>query len=249
MNFLKHIQILVFVLFPACLMGMESGSWTEHDKFGNPIILECHKVTDYKILFNWEKKLMPIIMQAFADEPMDLVNFLLDKQGKVKQEHTEMVEGLTGEEREKLDWKIAISKTDKKSRMKSIELWFVQKFKRAEKQLVTTQQNPINFVVVVAKSDPFNIWGFAIFQICRSDVTLSLLAVLPSAQGKGLARPLVFSLTSKHFADLKLIPETRRIHLGTEIWNIKAQAIYKKLGFMAQDQDETSILFEYTVKS
>ncbi len=249
MNFLKHIQILVFVLFPACLMGMESGSWTEHDKFGNPIILECHKVTDYKILFNWEKKLMPIIMQAFADEPMDLVNFLLDKQGKVKQEHTEMVEGLTGEEREKLDWKIAISKTDKKSRMKSIELWFVQKFKRAEKQLVTTQQNPINFVVVVAKSDPFNIWGFAIFQICRSDVTLSLLAVSPYAQRTGLAGLLVFSITSKPLSDLRLIPKTRRIRLGTEIWSTHAQAIFKRFGFKELYRDGIYIVFEYTVKS
>lgn len=68
MNISKHIQILVLVLFPAWLMGMDQGSWIEQDKLGHNVLIEWRKITDYRDLLRAERELVPVMAAAFQHE-------------------------------------------------------------------------------------------------------------------------------------------------------------------------------------
>lgn len=241
MKILKRIQILVLILLPVCLMGMDNGYWIEADKLGKNVTIEWHKATDYKTSFAWAEKLTPIMAEVFADEPRDLRAFLLDDTLQVKKEYANIVKSFSPEEREELDWKISISDADRELRVEAIKQRLQKQNEPAKAHF--QEQDPITTFVVVAKNNDNDLLGFAIFRLPPNDTVASLvlLGVAPSAQGKGLARSLVFSI-------LKLMPTTKYISLCTEIWNTKAQAVYTKLGFTVCRQKGSYVSFEYEVK-
>ena len=247
MNFLKHIQILSLVLFPACLTGMEQGSWVEQDKHGENISIEWHKVTDCKTLLELEEQLMPVSAEAFADEAIDLRNFLLDDKFQIKKEFIEIAEGLSHGDREELDAKIAISNTDRMSRVGYLRQMFLQKFEKTKAVLLIHSKHVLNsiYFVVTAKDKAGEVLGLAIFNINSddcSDVWVDQLAVLPKAQGRGLARLLMFSI-------LKLNPEIACIGLNTELWNVKAREMYTQaFKFTERRIKDFTVWFEHFVK-
>ncbi|HBS47649.1 TPA: hypothetical protein DEO28_04790 [Candidatus Dependentiae bacterium] len=104
--------------------------------------------------------------------------------------------------------------------------------------------NETNFIVTSKELDG-TILGFTIFHI-QSDsrlgyVELEPLCIHPSAQGRGLSRFLVFSI-------LKILPEIKEIGLITDMSNIQAITVYKKLGFFeSRREGSPSLCFTYKV--
>ena len=105
------------------------------------------------------------------------------------------------------------------------------------------------WLVVMAKNggiDKDEVLGCVVFDLMpeveEGEVELEPLAVLPSAQGRGLSRKLIFSI-------LKIRPETKQIRLGTAIWNTKARQVYKFLGFVEDKIEKFSVEYIYIVFS
>ncbi len=241
---LRAMESAVQITSPlGMLTDATQGVWTQYDKHGTPVILEWYKVTDYQTFFDLEEMLIPTQAEVFADEPKDLRDFLLDDTLQIKEEYAAIIESLSTEEREELYAKIATSGADREIRVESTKQALLQQLEKARAHLLITPQDLGTSFVVIVKNEEGDIWGFAIFRFPEHDVaSLDLLGVMPSAQGKGLARILVFSI-------LKLAPETKYIFLGTEIWNTQAQAVYKALGFTIDKQRGCYVSFEYEVKS
>lgn len=253
MNIFKHIQILVLVLAPACLMGMDPaidakvpevafGSWIETDKYGKNVTIEWHKVTDFKTFFDLNEKLTATAAKVFADEAMDLKAFLLDDTLQIKESYIETFKSLSNGEREELDAKLAMARLDREARVTAMLQALRQQIEMAKASILKAPQDPGVCFIVTVKNEECDVLGFAIFRLLESKiVSLDLLGVIPTAQGRGLAKILVFSI-------LKLNMETKSIILGTELWNTTAQAVYKKLGFMVCKQKGFYISFEYELK-
>jgi GNAT superfamily N-acetyltransferase len=240
-NFFKK-SILCF-LFPFTLMGMESsdhGSWADTDNTGNQIVIEWYKISTYKRFFElWEQWLLPVFTAAFADE----YKILIDENYEIKEEYREAVKDF--DEEEDLHEAIRFYKTNNgKSRLTILDTLIRnarEKVAAAKKQTLQLRYQE-STLVVMAKNKENEILGFTAFhmkpEFKEGEVLLEPIAVLPSAQGRGLARKLVFSI-------LTLKPETTRIFLGTNIWLRQAQDVYKRLGFSAYEESDYSIKFEY----
>jgi GNAT superfamily N-acetyltransferase len=266
MNILKRIQVLLLALFPACSCGMKknSGTFPALDKKGAPIIfegspvlLEWHKITDHATMVELQKKVLPVVAEAFADEVKD---FLLDEQYRVKKEYQrrlgieEKAETQSDKIKEPIGENpfVATARLDRTKRVEfSRQQW--------EQWFATTAQSmkdiPFTYFFVVAKSGRGDILGFTAFYMSpklttffpefdvytEGDVVLEPIAVTPKAQGIGLARPLVFSI-------LRLAPEAKRILVGTRIWITNAIVMYNKLGFTEYKREGIGVKFKCQVK-
>ncbi|MFH1254245.1 MAG: GNAT family N-acetyltransferase [bacterium] len=267
MNIFKRIQILVLVLFPACLFGMKQTTTVLDvqarafvadinlmtykileavDKKGNKVILECYKIGNIASAFEMQKKALAVISEAFADEIYDF----LDDNLQIKAEYVDAVKDRYKEA--ELASLIKIASLCKDDRKKRVELTRQEWEKSIEENATSVKDLPGQSFVVMAKNikgDLLGVVTFLISPLCThyfqdftdGDVVLEPIAVAPTAQGCGLARLLVFSI-------LTLMPETTRILLGTKIWNKKAQAVYKGLGFSVYSQKSASIKFVYAAK-
>ncbi len=102
------------------------------------------------------------------------------------------------------------------------------------------------YIVTVRDFDDHKILGFAIFYLKpeygKDFVWLEHLAIIPSAQGRGLSRNLIFSI-------VRIYPDTKRILLGVRYENSKAQKIYKHLGFKKIQTHEYGYVLEYKLLS
>lgn len=242
MNIFKHVQILVLILFPVCLFGMDSEPWV-YDKNGDKVWIEAYSVTDFKTFLAWERYLCPIIAEAFADEPVDIANFLINGK-QINKKNVELIEGaLSAEEREELRAKIEVSCADRKARVEFVQRRFSAKLFTDIFELSLNPRKLGTSFVILAKNEAKQTLGFAIFRFLKDDViALELLGVIPSAQRRGLSRLFMRSI-------LELVPGIKHIVVGTEIWNTKAQAVYKALGFTEDKRCGCYVSFEYEVKS
>ena len=262
MNVFKRIQILVLGLLSTCSCGSKktSGTLPALDKKGNPIIcggspvtLEWYKTTDHATMIELQKKALPILAEAFADEVKD---FLLDDQFKLRKEYAPPPQPHDKTQQEKIpneDPFIANARLDRKKRVKFARQRFEQ-WLTTTAQLMKTLQ--FTYFLVLAKNNKNKIIGVTAFYISPSlpaffpefniykdgDVVLDPLAIFPNAQGIGLARPLVFSI-------LKLAPEIKRILVGTRIWITNAIEIYKRFGFIEYEREGIAVKFKYVVKN
>ncbi|MFH1254244.1 MAG: GNAT family N-acetyltransferase [bacterium] len=210
MNISKHIQILVLVLFPACLMGMGHGCWTEQDKLGRNVLIEWRKITDYQKLLDAERELIPVMAAAFQHEVImskdPVENSILATTSLQQQNEAEM-----------------------------------SKYLQRQKIKIFT-----SFVVIVKDVGSDKILGFAMFhskpKFEKGCIQLEPLAVIPAAQGRGLSRKLVFSI-------LKLMPGVNQIELFVRHENVKAQAVYKSMGFSVHEELKFGKRLKYVIKS
>ncbi len=207
MNFLKHIQILVLGLFPVCLVGMEHGSWIDHDKHGKCILIEWRKITDYQKLLGAERELVPVMAAAFQHEK---------KMAETVAENTALAA------------KYLLQKNDEAT----------GKYLQGQKV-----KNHTCLVVTVKDVGSDNILGFTIFRSKPkfnepTCVQLEPLAIIPEAQGRGLARKLVFSI-------FEIDPTFNHIFLFVRKENTNAQGCYKTLGFTHFQGNEIGFFLEY----
>jgi len=232
--------ILGILLFPTCLLGMEQGSTKENDIFGNSVTLEWYKITDYKMRLNLYEQLVPEYSESFADNERE---FLLDDALHIKKEYAEVVNAIPPEN----PWKsrIAIASADRKTRVEYWKQDILQSIAKKRAELLDPPKknyNTSSFFMVIAKDKTSTIMGFASFRLSHSaaDVVayLDVLAVVPTARRRGLAKLLVRSI-------LKSIPEATQIGLNTRIWNTRAQAFYISLGFTEYDRHDSEISFQW----
>lgn len=243
MRIFKKTFVFALLLLPICLFSMKQGSWEETDKCGNSVMYEWQKITDYTIFLNVWTTLIPTFAEAFADNERE---FLLDPITlQIKKEYVEIVNALPANDR----WvpRIAIASADRDAR---VECWKQKALQSVEEKKVTLLMHPENlpnhtstFFILIAKSKTSDILGFAVFVISPQDASVGsafcdVLGVVQNARGRGLARPLVLSI-------LTVMSEIKHIHLKTRIWNTRALAVYKKLGFTEYGLDGCGISLEY----
>lgn len=243
----KRVQLfLTLLLFPAVLIGAcadsDMGSWQVTDKKSELVTLKWHKITDYQTYFALYKQLTPVIAEAFADEA---INFVLDEQLHIKQEYIEIIQKLSPASRKELEDLIVASHLQRTERIAYAQDRLSHML---EIDAAATKEFSDTCFMVIAKNATSDILGFAIFKQdpelqAAAAQELDLLAIDPRAQGRGLARFLVFSI-------LRLVPETKHIVLGTKSWNTKAQDVYKALGFkVCNTKVPGNVTFEYEVQS
>lgn len=208
MNIFKQIQLLILVLIPVCLMGMNQGSWIDHDKQGNSVLIEWRKITDYQKLLEAERELVPVMAAAFQHEK---------KMAETVAENTVLAAKYLLQKNEE-----ATSKYLQSGKVK----------------------NHICFVVTVKDANSDKVLGFTIFRSKPkfdepSCVQLEPLAIVPEAQGRGLARKLAFSI-------FEIDSAFDHIFLFVRKENTKAQDVYKKaLGFTHLDENKIGFFLEY----
>jgi len=242
MNFVKQIYIVALALFPACLMGMELPSNTDHgilkkyDKHGAPITLEWYKTHDAKTLSDLLKPLIPVMADAFADEAILFRNFLFDEERQtIKPECAALLEELPAEVRQWIDVRIHLGAQDRQTRFAGTLASYEQKF---EKEFIA-KWAPVNPFVVIAKEGE-KVLGMMLFcrislepelELPKNAVYVDEFGVKAEAQGRGIGKLLLFSV-------FELCSDVTQIFLDTGIWNTKAQAVYKALGFNVRECKE-----------
>jgi len=230
------------------------------DKLGSPVTLEWYKVEDLDTCINLGKQILPIYAKAFADNIMPL----LDANFEIKKEFLELYGKVSIDFREKIDEQKELAFDRKNNRANRVESTKEYVLQMVDNGLVDSLIN-CKPVVVFAKDKENKVLGFALFLRKYPDpsaisgfpknlvpavnftennaVYLHHLAIVPEAQGRGLARFLIFSI-------LDIMPEINRIILDTDFWNTKSQAIYQKFGFNEigrRPYDQVAI-FEYIKK-
>ncbi|HBS48304.1 TPA: hypothetical protein DEO28_00720 [Candidatus Dependentiae bacterium] len=249
MAILKHIQILVFVLFPACLLGMEQGSFTTQDRLRNKITFEWYKTTSYEQVLNLEKPLMPVWAEAFADLTRD---FLLDRTTlQIKKEYVEIIESLPKEAKE---WRINAIEFIKKhpsdtdaDRKARVEYYTQDAYEYLQNEISELQQHSEKFLdsiffVVIVKNENQEPLGYAFLKTRPIDVPNTVyfdtMVFVPGAQNRGFAKILV-----RLFLE-KLKPETRGFVFKVLAWNLPAQTVYRNHGCTECGRDGSVFLFE-----
>ena len=225
----------------------ESGSWIEQDKLGNDITLEWHKIKSLDDMpLELRKQLIITYVESFGDRIFQI----LDENFEIKKEYYNQAIDLFKNEPESLKLGIELLKMDRQTRidfmLKRTENQFDEYFKKsfADEEFAH---------LIFAKNKDGEMLGFVGFHgygrsaFKNNTLQLDPVAIIPNAQGRGLARLLIFSI-------LKISPEIQRIVLDTEIWNIHAQDVYKHLGFTQFNlsefgiNDSWSVGFEWNAK-
>ncbi|MFA5075339.1 MAG: GNAT family N-acetyltransferase [Candidatus Babeliales bacterium] len=222
------------------------------DKTGTTVYLEWYKIIDeYDIFFNLIKQLLPVQAEAFVD----VTRNFLDENFSIKSEYEEIVKkALSKEDPNKNNaWSlrpnIEIAKIENRKRRVEVMLQAFEQDLKNGKYENLFRCSPI---LVMAKNEENKILGFAFYLLhpelipklksLAGVVWLDVLAVLPEAQGHGLAK-LLFQKV------LKLIPDIKCVACETRIWNTKAQAVYESLGCKRiEGFSPTGVGFEYFVK-
>ncbi|MCF7799674.1 GNAT family N-acetyltransferase [Candidatus Babeliales bacterium] len=225
-------------------------------KFCDNLVLECHEINKFDDLVKLGKEILPIYSQAFADN----INSLLDSNFQIKQEFLKFYEKISSDFREKLEEQRVFAFEQKENLINRINSTRDYVLQLVENGLLEGlfYCEP---VIIFLKNKENKILGFALFlrkypnsenilkfpknlvpavEFGKESVYLHHLAILPEFQGKGLARPLIFSI-------LELMPKIKKIILDTDFWNTKSQSIYKKFGFNEigrRSYDQVAI-FEY----
>jgi GNAT superfamily N-acetyltransferase len=235
---------------------METGTLQAVDKHkkpiiidGSPITLEWYRTTDHATMVEIQKQALPVVAEAFADEER---KFLLDDKFQIRKEYADLANQMSKDKPEEFATFIASARLGRERRVETSRNSWERWFKRTEQSM---KDFSFTYFFVVAKNSKGNILGITAFYISpmltqifpwfdvytQGDVLLEPIAIIPSAQGHGLARPLIFSI-------LTLEPEIKRILLGTRIWITNAIAVYKKLGFTEYKREGISVKFVYEVK-
>lgn len=220
------------------------------DKTGATIILEWYKIfDDYDIFYKITKKLLPVEAEAF----IDTTNDLFDENINIKPEYAQFFENLNKDCNDVSAWSlesiIQRSKiSDKKLRIESM----FYSLKKDLKNWMAEGSFVCKPMLIIAKNEENKILGFAMYLLhseLRSELKSlkgaifgEVLAILPEAQGRGLARLLVTDF-------LKKVPEIDRVVWETRLWNKKAQAVYEAFGCKKiEGFSPTGVGYEYFVK-
>lgn len=225
---------------------------------GSPVILEWYKTMDHATMVELQKKAIPVVAEAFADE---VRNFLLDDQLQLKKEYADMFhdQNKSEESNDKPEEAsgenpfIVSARLDREKRVEISRSQWEEWFQTTAQSMKDLQ---FKYFFVVAKNNKGTILGVIAFytspmltkffpdfdEYTEGDVVLEPMAIVPAAQGHGLARPLIFSI-------LTLAPETKRILVGTRMWIKNAVAMYEKLGFTEYKREGIGVKFKYVVKS
>jgi GNAT superfamily N-acetyltransferase len=212
---------------------------------GSPIILEWYKTTDHATMVELQKKALPVIAEAFADEER---NFLLDNQLQLRKEYANIL-GHGPEYKPDDGTYISAAHLDREKRVEFSRHEWEKWFKATAQSM---KDIPFTYFFVMAKDGKGNVLGITAFYISQKlatffpefdvyqegDVVLEPIAITPAAQGIGLSRPLVFSI-------LRLAPEIKRILAGTRIWITPALTMYKALGFVEYKREGIGIKFKF----
>ncbi len=232
------ITILLFFL-PSLLYSKSGGHWIEYDKNNNPLTIEWYSYNnpDEEII---SKYLLVIPIYARAKAPFRI-------------EQIQAFRKLPIEEQQQfpqylhyphdLNINSALPYIEE-----SLMLDLLTELE-TEEHLSRSNQN----YLVIAKDQAGDILGFTHFCYHEGDFSAELepLMIDPQAQGRGIARKLIFSI-------LKLEPAILRIYLCTDAMNFKSQSIYRHLGFhelfrtreiSASWDYETSVFFEWKPNS
>lgn len=222
--------------------------YTFIDKKKQDITLEAYVITDFETLYRMYNSplVLKIICEAFCDE---MRNNVIEKKGdtyQVKPEYAEIITLLEHVRPGSTEFRRKQSMIeDRKERLRLIQEHRVKEVKESYEKEKKEFSGKSFFVF--AKNKENKVLGMAHFKTPTSFekgcVELNALAILPEAQGTGLARPLVFSILHEKF-----LPETTCIILDTNIWNTHAQAVYKALGFTQLETKLNAVFFRYDVK-
>jgi GNAT superfamily N-acetyltransferase len=191
----------------------------------SPVILTWYKATDVQTMLDLQKKALPVLAEAFADE---VKSFLLDGPS-----------GMT-------------ARQDRAMRVEISGQQWEQFFEEKAKEM---RDVPFTYFLILAKNSRGEMLGVSAFYICSKlalffpdfsenrlgDVLLEPIGIIPEAQRYGLARSLVFSI-------LRLAPEIKRILAGTRVWIAPALAIYKAFGFTEYKREGIGVQFKWEKK-
>lgn len=219
MTFLKYIQILFLVFFPVCLVGMKDGSRIVQDRYNRDVRLEWRIITDHKKLLEIERDLIPVMVAAFSHH---------------------------------------LSHVEVKDEKVEVETKWLQQQNAQEMSKCTQGQQAEHevFVVVTVKDiGSSNVLGYAVFYlgpkiaqdcvaqdcVVKGCAMLDPLAVIPMAQGRGLSRILVFSI-------FELVPSVRQIDLFVQRENVRAQAVFRRFGFVVDSEIKAGLILKYVKK-
>jgi GNAT superfamily N-acetyltransferase len=230
---------LIFILLTLSLNATESGSWTDVDKENNPVIYEWYAYSECDE--DMQERLVSVIpVYARAKAPLRAALIAAFHQ-------------LPPEEQEKsLEYRNYPSDFTLENCHEFLEATLLAELQAELTNTTRFSTESANYLVL-AKNPQGNLLGFIHFSLPagEKDAELEPIMIDPEAQGKGLARALIFSI-------LLLRPDVNRIHLMTSAMNHKAHAVYRHLGFkevfrVVEDDLPwdygTSLIFEYVAEN
>ena len=231
---------IFFVLFASIalsLNGIEKGSWSDLDKEGNPVLYEWYAYSECdEEMVELLVSVIPVYARAKAAFRVEVVSVFheLPKEEQVKSsEYRNYPSDFT---------------------LENCHAFLEAKLlAELQEELLNTSRfsSESSNYLVLAKNSEGDLLGFIHFSVPEGecDVELEPLMIDPIAQGKGIARTLIFSI-------LSLRPDVNRIYLVTSAMNHKAHAVYRHLGFKEANRIKiddipweygTSVVFEYTL--
>jgi len=236
----RHALLFLFFLFPFLhLNGKEHGSWIDTDNKNNVISIEWYTYDQVDDTILEQLFLtIPVYAAAMAELQVDQIHAFRklpeDKQRKIPkyQQYPE-------------DFSLSSSQPYLEA---SLLLEFQEELLNASQNSFPTE----NYLILVKETDG-TLLGFTHFSLQQEEQNAELepIMILPEAQGRGLARKLLFSI-------LTLRQNINRISLCTNAKNLKMQAVCKHLRFKERSRIEmhdihweygTGIIFEYLVNT
>lgn len=201
-------------MFIPFLHALEHGAWSEHHYDQNEIVMEwwAYEVPDENVIMQLKQEI-PVYAKAMVPFQVETIKAFRelppDKQTKIERY---------------LDYPEEYSL---ESWLPFLEANLADEIEQDIEGQVDEPTGSLHYLVM-AKSPEGKLLGFANFNLVADRIgegaELEPIMIDPDAQGKGLARKLIFSI-------LQLRPELSRVYLCVNALNLKARKIYERLGF------------------
>lgn len=243
MNIFKHIQILVLVLAPACLVGaaqpssawvkealscQQSESWIVVDKTGKKVRVDGEVISnDSKIIS--------------SGAYIDVLNTMADVMQVPDLELARSYPLIN------LNPLLLCVHAKLYYQGKQFRDWIYESYISRIDEALLNKNDSVHFIFTVRELDSEKLLGIVMFEVGKDHVygtvELGPLAVTQEARGRGLSNVLSCSI-------LKLLPQANRIILEALCSNTKAIDIYKTFGFTQYQRDDGKLnIFVRHIKS